>query len=149
IRGQILNLLTELQEQLGLSYVLVSHDLSVVRDVADRVAVMYLGKIVEVAGTASLYDRPRHPYTRALISAVPVPARGGKARTGRIVLQGETPDASDPPTGCRFRTRCWKAQESCAQIDPPLRELDAGHWAACHFPEPSIATSAGALASSA
>lgn len=136
IQAQILNLLTDLQDEFGLSYVLVSHDLSVVRDVADTVAVMYLGNLVEVADTARLYDRPRHPYTVALLSAVPVPDPDEEDRRQRIVLRGEVPTAIDPPPACRFHTRCWKAEEICRTSKPPLSEVDPGHWVACHFPEP-------------
>lgn len=135
IQGQILNLLTDLQERLGLTYVLISHDLSIVRDVADTVAVMYLGQIVEFGATPDVFRRPRHPYTVALLSAVPVPDPALEDRRERIILHGEVPSPVEPPPGCRFHTRCWKAQDVCTTTDPPLTELEPGHWAACHFPE--------------
>jgi len=144
IRGQILDLLAGLQDELGLSYVIVSHDLSVVRDVADKVAVMYLGQIVELAPTDHLYATPRHPYTVALLSAVPLPdPPRERARRPRI-LAGELPSPAHPPPGCRFHTRCWKAQDVCRSVAPPLVERVPLHWVACHFPEgetrPSPAT---------
>ena len=134
IRGQILNLLGDLQKDFAIAYLLVSHDLAVVRDVADRVAVMYAGKIVELGSTEVLYARPRHPYTVALLSAVPVPVPSTGGSRG-VVLRGEIPDPARPPSGCRFHTRCWKAQAICRDAEPPLEEVAPGHWAACHFPE--------------
>jgi peptide/nickel transport system ATP-binding protein len=139
IQAQIINLLEDLQGELGLTYVVIAHDLSVVRHISDHVAVMYLGKIVELAGRDELYARPRHPYTVALMSAVPVPApvRGdeGRQRRARIRLAGDVPSPLNPPPACRFHTRCWKAQEICRTTEPPLAELDPGHQVACHFPE--------------
>ncbi|MDI2124648.1 ABC transporter ATP-binding protein [Yinghuangia seranimata] len=135
IQAQIVNLLDDLQDELGLTYVIIAHDLAVVRHVSDRVAVMYLGKIVEVGGRESLYRTPMHPYTVALMSAVPVPQAGGRDRNRRILLSGDVPSPIDPPPACRFHTRCWKAQEICRQVEPPLRELRSGHQVACHFPE--------------
>jgi peptide/nickel transport system ATP-binding protein len=133
VRSQILNLMAELQAEHRLSYVIVSHDLTVVHFVADHVAVMYLGKIVESAGPDELFRRPAHHYTRALIDAVPEPTPRAE-RHRRAAIRGELPSASDPPSGCRFRTRCPGAQDLCAQQEPPLRRFGAGHLAACHFP---------------
>ncbi len=135
IQAQVINLLEDLQQELGLTYVLIAHDLSVVRHAADRVAVMYLGKIVELASSAQLYGAPRHPYTVALLSAVPSPEPGSRGRRQRIRLSGDVPSPLNPPRACRFHTRCWKAQEICRTTEPPLAELAPGHRAACHFPE--------------
>jgi oligopeptide/dipeptide ABC transporter ATP-binding protein len=137
IRAQILNLLADLQDELGLTYLFISHDLSVVEHVSDRVAVMYLGKVVEVAPADELYARPRHPYTGALLSAVPVPDPDVADARARVVLSGDPPSPIDPPGGCRFHPRCPKAQPICAVEEPPLipRQGDApSHTAACHFP---------------
>ncbi|MFC9427966.1 ABC transporter ATP-binding protein [Streptomyces sp. NPDC056987] len=136
IQAQVVNLLDDLQEELGLTYVIIAHDLSVIRHVSDRIAVMYLGKIVELADRKSLYESPMHPYTKALLSAVPVPdpsRRGGKS--DRILLKGDVPSPISPPTGCRFHTRCWKATEVCRTTEPPLIQLAPGHQTACHHPE--------------
>ncbi len=132
VRAQILNLLQDLQSELDLTYLFVSHDLSVVEYVCDRVAVMYLGRIVELCDTAGLYARPRHPYTEALLSAVPKPDPRLRDPGRRIVLRGEVPDPSDPPSGCPFRTRCAYATDVCAREEPPLRALADGRLAACH-----------------
>jgi len=139
IQAQVINLLADLQSELGLTYVIIAHDLSVIRHVANRVAVMYLGNLVELASRDDLYERPRHPYTVALLSAVPMPEpskRGAEGeRRERIRLVGDVPSPLNPPPACRFHTRCWKAQEVCRTEPPPLRELGPGHQVACHFPE--------------
>ncbi|NEA32884.1 ABC transporter ATP-binding protein [Streptomyces sp. SID13031] len=135
VQAQVLNLLADLKDELGLSYVLVAHDLAVVRQVADRLAVMYLGTIVEEGPAAEVYSSPAHPYTRALLSAVPVPDPG--AVRDRIVLTGDVPTPIDPPSGCPFRTRCYKAEDVCATTRPVLEPVAGGtHRVACYFPEP-------------
>jgi peptide/nickel transport system ATP-binding protein len=140
IQAQVINLLEDLQDELGLTYVVIAHDLSVVRHISDRVAVMYLGKIVEEADRVSLYKRPHHPYTVALLSAVPVPepiasGTGKRERRERIRLVGDVPSPLNPPPACRFHTRCWKAQDICRTEEPPLADRSPGHRVACHFPE--------------
>ncbi|MEM7487889.1 MAG: dipeptide ABC transporter ATP-binding protein [Pseudomonadota bacterium] len=137
IQAQVVNLLEELQDELGLTYLFISHDLSMVRHIADRVAVMYLGKVVELAPRDELYDNPMHPYTRALLSAVPEPdpALAGQ-RKDRIVLQGDVPSPANPPEGCNFCTRCPDVMDVCRRVDPAFREVADGHWTACHLHDP-------------
>ncbi len=138
IQAQILQLLTDLQEQLGLAYLFIAHDLAVVGQMSDRVAVMYLGKIVELAERDSLYAEPHHPYTQALFSAIPVPDPKLSAERTRAVVSGEVPSSLAPPPGCRFHTRCPLAQERCRVEEPPLRAVGSGHDVACHFAEEAI-----------
>ena len=142
IQAQIVNLLEDLQDELGLTYLFIAHDLSVVRHIADRVAVMYLGSVVEIADRDELFDRPHHPYTEALLSAVPIPDPRLERRRERIVLRGDVPNPANPPSGCRFRTRCWKFeqlsesdQRRCIEEPPPLYDVgnDPDHQASCHF----------------
>jgi oligopeptide transport system ATP-binding protein len=133
IQAQIINLLEDLQNRLGLTYLFIAHDLSVVRHISDRVVVMYLGKIVEVADRRALYEEPLHPYTRALLSAVPIPDPALEARREHTVLRGEVPSPLRPPPGCVFHPRCPIAVERCSAEIPPLREIKPGHWAACHL----------------
>lgn len=136
IQAQVVNLLDDLQDELGLTYMIIAHDLSVIRHVSDRIAVMYLGKIVELADRNSLYEAPMHPYTKALMSAVPVPdPRRRGAKSERILLKGDVPSPISPPSGCRFHTRCWKATQVCGTTEPPLLQLKTGHQVACHHPE--------------
>jgi oligopeptide/dipeptide ABC transporter ATP-binding protein len=134
IQAQVINLLKDLQQEFGLTYLYISHDLSVVEHVSDRVAVMYLGRNVELAAAEALYREPLHPYTQALLSAVPIPDPSAR-RPGRVILKGDVPSPIAPPPGCRFHPRCRFARPECSEQDPPLREVRDGHWAACHFAE--------------
>ncbi|WP_329312923.1 ABC transporter ATP-binding protein [Streptomyces sp. NBC_01262] len=143
VQAQVINLMERLQDEFGLSYMFIAHDLSIVRHISDRVGVMYLGKIVEIGGDEQIYEHPTHPYTQALLSAVPVPDPTAREHRERIILTGDVPSPANPPSGCRFRTRCWKAQERCALEVPALAvpavfaglDSPAAHDSACHFAE--------------
>ncbi|MDN5698507.1 MAG: ABC transporter ATP-binding protein [Rubrobacter sp.] len=128
IQAQIINLMRRLQRERGLTYLFIAHDLSVVKHISDRIGVMYLGSMVEMAPSEELYNNPKHPYTQALLSAVPVPDPDTEAERERVVLEGDVPSPVDPPSGCRFRTRCPRATDACAEAEPPWREISAGHW---------------------
>jgi oligopeptide transport system ATP-binding protein len=148
IQGQVLNLLTDLRERLGLTYLFIAHDLSVVKHISDRVAVMYLGKIVEIGPPDEMYAAPGHPYTRALLSAVPVPDPAAERKRRRVILKGDVPSPVNPPSGCRFHTRCWLYErlgqpEQCRTVDPALRVLAGEQSVACHFAEEALKTDVG------
>jgi oligopeptide transport system ATP-binding protein len=133
IQAQVVNLLEDLQQDLGLTYLFIAHDLSMVRHISNRVAVMYLGKIVELTDRDSLYARPQHPYTEALLSAVPIPDPSVEEQRQRIILQGDVPSPANPPVGCNFNTRCPKVMQVCYEVDPEFNEIAPGHWCACHL----------------
>lgn len=135
IQAQVINLLVELQKEMGLSLVFIAHDLSVVRHISTRIMVLYLGNVAEVSVANDLYDNPRHPYTQALISAVPIPDPVKERNKKVILLDGDMPSPINPPSGCVFRTRCPKADDKCAQVKPTLISNDAGHWVSCHHPD--------------
>jgi oligopeptide transport system ATP-binding protein len=148
IQAQVLNLLVELREKFGLTYLFIAHDLSVVRHISDRVGVMYLGKLVEVGPPAAIYETPGHPYTRALLSAVPIPDPKAERRRKRVILTGDVPSPANPPDGCRFHTRCWLYErlgrpEQCRTVDPELRVVAPEHQAACHFAEEALQSDVG------
>jgi len=152
IQAQVLNLLIELREKFGLTYLFIAHDLSVVRHISDRVAVMYLGKIVELGPPSAIYETPGHPYTRALLSAVPIPDPKAERRRKRVILTGDVPSPANPPAGCRFHTRCWLYErlgrpEQCRTDDPELRVVATEHRAACHFAEEALRSDVGVAVS--
>ena len=148
IQAQVLNLLIELREQFGLTYLFIAHDLSVVRHISDRVGVMYLGKLVEIGPPSAIYETPAHPYTRALLSAVPIPDPKAERRRKRVILTGDVPSPANPPPGCRFHTRCWLYErlgrpENCREVEPELRVVGNDHRAACHYAEEALKSDVG------
>ena len=150
IQAQVLNLLVELREKFGLTYLFIAHDLSVVRHISDRVGVMYLGKLVELGPPDAIYNTPAHPYTRALLSAVPIPDPKAERRRKRVILTGDVPSPANPPDGCRFHTRCWLYErlgrpEQCRTVDPELRTIASDHRAACHFAEEALKSDVGVV----
>ncbi len=134
IQAGVLRLLEELRDELDLTYLFIAHDLSVVRHISNRTAVMYLGKIVELGDVEDVFERPTHPYTKALLSAAPIPDPHVESGRERIVLTGDVPSPSNPPSGCQFHTRCWQAEDRCSEEAPVLTDHGGGHLAACHFP---------------
>ena len=134
IQAQIINLLEDLRDQFNITYLFISHDLSVVKHISHRVAVMYLGKIVEIAAKTELYDNPVHPYTQALLSSVPIPDPILESQRNAIALQGEIPSPIAPPPGCKFHPRCYRSTDQCMEEEPPLAEASGGHWVSCHHP---------------
>jgi oligopeptide/dipeptide ABC transporter ATP-binding protein len=138
IRAQIINLLVELQRDMGIGYLFIAHDLAVVRHISDDVAVMYLGRIVERATSKQLFESPTHPYTQALLSAIPIPDPVRERRRKHLVLVGDVPSPLDPPSGCTFHTRCPHVMDRCRSEEPVLEERDGGHWAACHLDEAPV-----------
>ncbi len=148
IQAQVMNLLVDLREEFGLTYLFIAHDLSAVRHISDRVGVMYLGKIAEIGPPSAIYEQPGHPYTRALLSAVPIPNPKAERRRKRVILTGDVPSPANPPSGCRFHTRCWLYErlgkpENCRTVDPELRLIGSDHRAACHYAEEAQKTDVG------